>query len=92
MVGEVRHQNRTLDYLLGEQESSYSTSLAQCRSVQTNLESQLEACLFETADRERDSAAEPTPRKLRGTDPFTETIEYPVLSDGQNSPAANGDR
>jgi hypothetical protein len=92
LVDEVRLQNRTLDYLLGEQESSFSTSLTQCRSIQANLESQLEACLFETVERERDSAADPAPRKLRGTDPFTETRDYPVLPDGENSPAANGDR
>ena len=92
LVDEVRHQNRTLDYLLGEQESSFSTSLAQCRSIQTNLESQLEACLFETVERERDPANGPAPRKLRGNDPFTETREYPVLPDGENSPATNGDR
>ena len=92
MVDEVRLQNRTLDYLLGEQESSFSTSLTQCRSIQTNLESQLEACLFETVELERDSVAEPTPRRLRGTDPFTETREYPTLPDAENSPATNGDR
>lgn len=88
LLGEVRHQNRTLDTLLAEQESALSASLAQCQGIQSNLESKLEACLFDTAARERaatrDEAVDPPPRQLRGTDPFTETREYPAgVPDGE---------
>lgn len=82
LLAEVRHQNRTLDTLLAEQESALSASLAQCQGIQSNLESKLEACLFDTAARERaatrDDTADPPARQLRGTDKYTETREYPA--------------
>ena len=87
LLGEVRLQNRTLDTLLAEQESALSASLAQCQGIQSNLESKLEACLFDTAERDRavsrGEAPESAPRQLRGTDTYTETREYPGVPDDE---------
>ena len=85
LVTEVRYQNRTLDTLLAEQESALSASLAACEGVQSNLESKLESCLFDSAARERAASlgepGEAAPRRLHGTDTYTETREYPGVPD-----------